>query len=685
MSEQKTGDPLPAEDSVKLRQPLRILLLEDTPTDAELNERMLHKAGIDFTSLRVETPSALLAALDDFRPDIILADFNLPQFDGLQALSIVREHSPDLPCIFVSGAMGDEQAVELIKQGATDYILKDRLTRLPAAVQHAMAEQHAKQQHRESEEKFRKISESAQDAIILMGADQRVSFWNAAAVRIFGYTAAEAVGQELHALITPVEAHAKFLKAFPHFQESGEGAIIGKVTEVTALRKGGEEFSAELSISSTRIGGQWHAIGLVRDITERKQAEQNILATQAELQRLLVTANQSRKALLSLTEDQKRSQTEAEHASRALAALSAVNSELVHASDETELLQAICRVIVEQRSYRAAWVGYAQQDAEKTVRPMAQFGFEAGYMDTLQITWADSVRGQGPTGKAVRSGMTQIVQDVANDPGCAPWREQALKHGSASAVALPLFDDAEILGSLTIYAAEANAFNQDEITLLEEMASDLTFGIRMLRLRQKQKQYAELLRKSLEGTVLTIAAMVEMRDPYTAGHQRRVADLATAIAVKMGLSEEQARGIHLAGTIHDLGKIQTPAEILSKPGKLSTSEFNLIKDHPQNGYEILKGIDFPWPIAQMVLQHHERLDGTGYPQGLKGEAILLEARIISVADVVEAMSSHRPYRAGLGIDVALSEIVKGRGVHYDPQVVDACVSLFREHSYSFKN
>ena len=296
------------------------------------------------------------------------------------------------------------------------------------------------------------------------------------------------------------------------------------------------------------------------------------------------------------------------HANRAFKALSACNHELVHATDEAELLQAMCRVIVETSGYNAAWVGYAQQDAEKTVRPMAQSGFEAGYVDTLQITWADSARDHGPTGESMRSGMTQIVQDVANDPDCAPWREQALKHGNASAIALPLLDGTEAFGSLTIYAVKANAFNQDEIALLEEMAGDLAFGIRMLRLHQKQLHSTEQVRKGLEGTVLAIASMVEMRDPYTAGHQRRVADLATAIAVEMGLPEEQARGIHLAGTIHDLGKIKTPAEILSKPGRLSASEFSLIKDHPQNGFEILKDIEFPWPIAQMVLQHHEKLD-----------------------------------------------------------------------------
>jgi putative nucleotidyltransferase with HDIG domain len=169
-----------------------------------------------------------------------------------------------------------------------------------------------------------------------------------------------------------------------------------------------------------------------------------------------------------------------------------------------------------------------------------------------------------------------------------------------------------------------------------------------------------------------------MRDPYTAGHQERVAHLACAIAGKIGLSEERVEGLRVAGLLHDVGKVSVPAEILSKPMTLTPAEFDLIKAHPQTGYEILKGIDFSWPVAEIVLEHHERLDGSGYPRGLKGEAISLEAKILAVADIVEAMSSHRPYRAALGTDKALEAITKDKGTLYDPGVVDACVELFAE-------
>lgn len=189
------------------------------------------------------------------------------------------------------------------------------------------------------------------------------------------------------------------------------------------------------------------------------------------------------------------------------------------------------------------------------------------------------------------------------------------------------------------------------------------------------------LQKAMEGIVQAMAKTVEMRDPYTAGHQRRVSTLACAIAHEMDLSENQIQGIKMAGDIHDLGKISVPAEILSKPTRLTDAEFNIIKSHPQVGYDILKGIEFPWPIAQIVYQHHERIDGTGYPRGLAEKEILAESRILAVADVVEAMASHRPYRPALGIEKALEEISTNKGGLYDTDVADACITLFKEKGF----
>ena len=192
------------------------------------------------------------------------------------------------------------------------------------------------------------------------------------------------------------------------------------------------------------------------------------------------------------------------------------------------------------------------------------------------------------------------------------------------------------------------------------------------------------LRKALDGIIQAVALTVEKRDPYTAGHQRRVADLARAIATKMGLSKKQINGIRIAGSIHDLGKTCVPADILSKPERLAENEFGIIKTHPEVGYDILKNIEFPWPIAQTIMQHHERLDGSGYPAGLKGKRIIMEARIVAISDVVEAMSSHSSYRPAPGIDMALDEIQNGRGTAYDPDAVDACISLFKTDHFKFR-
>lgn len=198
---------------------------------------------------------------------------------------------------------------------------------------------------------------------------------------------------------------------------------------------------------------------------------------------------------------------------------------------------------------------------------------------------------------------------------------------------------------------------------------------------RKLQESQEQQRKTLVDFITTLGATVELRDPYTAGHQRRVADLAGAIAHQLQWPQEQIEGLYLASVVHDFGKIRVPTEILCKPGKLKELEFRLVQEHAKTGYDILQSISFPWPIAQTVYQHHERLDGSGYPQGLRGPDILPEAKVLAVADVVEAMMSHRPYRASLGPELALQEIESQRGLLYEAEVVDVCVRLFREQGY----
>ena len=215
------------------------------------------------------------------------------------------------------------------------------------------------------------------------------------------------------------------------------------------------------------------------------------------------------------------------------------------------------------------------------------------------------------------------------------------------------------------------------------IVEDLKDISRLKEAETKLQRSFKKLRNALEGTIDAMSLVIEMRDPYTAGHQKRVTDLAVAIASELDFSADKIEGIRMAGLIHDIGKISVPAEILAKPGSINEKEFALIMDHPQVGYDILKAIEFPWPVAQIVRQHHERMDGSGYPQGLRGEDILLEARILAVADVVESIATYRPYRPALGLKKALKEISEQKNVLYDAQVVDACLKLYSENRFKF--
>jgi putative nucleotidyltransferase with HDIG domain len=261
-----------------------------------------------------------------------------------------------------------------------------------------------------------------------------------------------------------------------------------------------------------------------------------------------------------------------------------------------------------------------------------------------------------------------------------------------SMILLPLVFEDEYFGFIIFELSSriATTFESLLIIISSSLKGALLFkkqneGEKLLRQQKEDlSQNLEKMRKAMAGFIKTMSSTVEVRDPYTAHHQVRVSDLARSIAAEMKLDPSVVESLRMAAIIHDLGKIYVPADILNKPGRLTEAEFTLIKSHPQIAFDILKYIDFPWPIAQIILQHHERLDGSGYPKQLKEKEILLEAKILAVADVVEAMSSHRPYRPALGIDKALAEIIKNKAILYDAEVVDACVNLFRKKAYNFR-
>jgi PAS domain S-box-containing protein/putative nucleotidyltransferase with HDIG domain len=620
----------------------------------------------------------------------------------------------------------------------------------------------------ESEERFRRATELARDAIIALDAENgTVTSWNHAAEAIFGYGKEEVLGRGICEFLVPPEFREAAKRGMARFAAAGDGPMIGKTLDLVALHKNGTEFFVELSLSATQINGKWHATGIARDITERKRAhaseerfrrlfessKDGILILDAETGMLLdanpfitellgyaradcigkhfwdlgflknVETNKDKFLGLQQQEYMRYEDITLETAQgqmihvefisnvylvdnarviqcnirditrRKLAedknlrlgqmyrTIHRCNETLVRATDELELAREMCRVLTEEGGIRMAWVGYAEQGADKRILPVAAAGIEEGAIGSLNPTWADEGQGKGPVGEAIRTGKASVCPDIRSDAQCEHELEQAARRGYLTVAAIPLKFDQDGLGVLVVYGAQANEFPEDIISLLEELAGDLAFGISNLRSRVDRLGILEKLEHSLDHAVTAIAATVEMRDPYTAGHQRRVAKLATAIATEMKLSADQVQGLHMACVVHDIGKIHVPAEILSSPAKLTDAEFDILKTHPKVGWDILKGIDFPWPVAEMVYQHHEKLDGSGFPRGLKGDEILLEARILTVADVVEAMSSHRPYRPGFGIFPALQEISRNKGKLYDAAVVEACLRVFMEKNY----
>lgn len=370
-----------------------------------------------------------------------------------------------------------------------------------------------------------------------------------------------------------------------------------------------------------------------------------------------------------------------ERLNRVLRTLSKGNRTLVHATSEDELLSNVCRVLVEEGDYPYVWLAYSDNKHRLSLRE--QCGRDREKMWPWLEPLLSGTASPGPIEQAV-SATEPVFVDLTQDNDWTKERQQHVADSGLSALLLlPLKYKDKRYGVLGILAASHDVFDPQEMDLLHEMAGDVAYGIQALRTTMAHEKGMVRIQKTMLQTIEAVSMTLEKRDPYTAGHQQRVVELAVAIAREMGIPEGRIEGLRLGTLVHDIGKISVPAEILNRPGRLGEAEFSIIKSHPQVGYDILKGVEFDWPIAEMVLQHHERCDGSGYPQGLRGDEIMLEARILGVADVVEAITSHRPYRAGLGIEFALAEIERGRGTLYDTPVADTCLALFRQQSFSW--
>ncbi len=600
---------------------IRILFIEDLPSDTELAEWELRNEGLHFTSIRVETEGEFRKALEEFRPDLIISDYSMPEFDGLKALKISLKHDPFLPFIVLTGSMNEATAVDCMKVGATDYVIKEHIKRLPFAVKEALeqkkirsAKEEAERESREHQEELEAIYLNSPLMMILLDQERKVRKINGFAVEFLGGQPEKLIGRRigeilrcLHALDDPEGCgfgpscgQCILRRTVMDTFETGQNHQYEDVDLVISVE--GEERVLTYLLSTTRLTLRKQPIVLISimDITGRKQMEEAIRLSEERYRTIIEEIDEG--------------YYEVDLDGHLTFCNDSMVRQLQYSSEE--LIGMHYRTYIPEEEWQIVYQTFNQS-------------FRTGEI----IKWFP---------------VTNIRKD-----------------------GMPIFAEDSI---------SCRRNQKGRIIGFRGISRDIT---ERKQAEEKLNQTLENLRKAMGGIIQVISATVETRDPYTAGHQRRTADLARAIAGEMGLAEDQRDGLRMAGTIHDLGKVSIPAEILSKPTRLTEIEYKLIKTHSQTGYDILKDIDFPWPIAEVVLQHHERIDGSGYPRGLKGEEISLEAQILMVADVVEAMASYRPYRPALGVDAALEEIEKNKGILYDLKVVEVCLKLFREKGFGF--
>jgi len=583
---------------------LKVLILEDRAADAELVLHELRRADYDPEWRRVETEPEFLAQIGQGW-EIILADYNLPEFSGPRALELLRERDPDLPFILVSGTIGEDNAVANMKAGANDYIMKDRLARLGPAVGRALRDaggrrerERADEALRVSEERFRQLADMLPQFVFEADIKGTLTFVNRYGLQSVGYSLEDLhSGINIFAMVAPQD-HEIIRRRVGEILAGSDA----EAHEYQLARKDGKTLPVLMHATAIiKDGAPAGLRGIGIDITERKRDEEALRNAEQNFRRSL--------------DD------------------SPLGIRIVSAEGETL---------------------YANQAILDLY----------GFADIEELKSTPIHRRYTPA---------SLVEYEARK------RQRMGGGGDPSEYEIDIVRKTGEVRSLLV---SRKPILWDSRPQFQSIYQDIT---ERKKAEAKANEALHSLRKAYAGIIQVLSIASEVRDPYTAGHQRRVSDLARTIAQEMGLPPERVEGIRLAGIIHDIGKLSIPAEILSKPTILSKIEYTLVQSHVQIGHDILKDIDFAWPIAKMILLHHERMDGSGYPQGLKGDEILLESRILAVADVIEAMASHRPYRASLGIEAALKEIEKGRGVLFDSAVVAACLRTFREKGYKLKD
>jgi response regulator RpfG family c-di-GMP phosphodiesterase len=552
---------------------------------------------------------------------VALIDLRLPDMPGIEVMEKIKAGSPLTEAIILTGHAALETAIEATNKGAFSYLLKPyKIDDLLLHIRRAVDRQHGQQEIL----RLASFPRMNPNPVLEVEADGNLTYLNPVAARVFPDLA---VAQPVREALGDLSAAIG----------NGERKEVSREVKVGSSTF--EQFLYPVPDSDRiRI--------YMLDITERKEHE-------VKLDRI----------------------------NRLLLAIRNINEYLLVAKSEEALYRFACEVLKGLENIVGVIIAVKQPDY--VLKPVAWAGFSNEMISALNLRWDKSATGGGLMGIAVREGKSVVAADLGNDGRYQPWWDVVQRWALGSAAAVPLVAESEVIGVLSIYSGLHDAFDEQSTSFLAEAASDIAMGVRSLRLDRDLHATLDHLRRSMNSTVEAIAGMVELRDPYTAGHERRVAQLARAIGKEMGLPERRVEGLYVIGYLHDIGKIAVPAEILSKPTKLMDIELSMVKAHVRAGYDILKNLEFPWPVAQAVLQHHERLDGSGYPQGLNAQDIILEARILMVADVVEAMASHRPYRSAIGFREAMAEISANRGKLYDEHVVDACVSLFTMKGFKF--
>lgn len=646
----------------------RVLIVDDVESVRTSLAAFVEKDGHD-VSLAADASEAL-ALLREEPFDVVVTDIILPRKTGVVLLGEIREAKPDVQVIMITGEPEVVTAAEAVRKGAFDYLSKpvsrEAITRTVSAAaakktlldknrlledENRQYQEHLEElveartkQLQDSEAHLTVLFERAPDAYYLSNLKGTFIDGNKAAEEMIGYSKEELVGKSF--LKLKLLSPKQITRAATFLAKN----VLGKDTgpdEFVLTRRDGSKVPVEIRTHPVKIQGKTLILGLARDISARKGAEERT-------KRLLdqqTCINELALELGNVSDIDRIYESIYRHVSVLMDAKSFIIS---FYDEEEQLLRAGCALFQDK----------AFDVTKLPPIPLAEegHGTQSRVIHTGEPLYVPDYR------KARKKGSTEYTVDSKGTlrKGAPPEGEEDI---TRSTLYVPLKLEGKVIGVMQVQSNQLDAYSQEYIELLSGLANVAAVAIQNARLYMQ-------IQSTLDGAIQAIAKATEIRDPYTAGHQQQVSLLACAIAEELGLSPDRIQGIRVSSLMHDIGKMAIPAEILAKPGVLTDVEFNLIKAHTQAGADILKEIDSPWPLDEIEIQHHERLDGSGYPNGLKGDEIMLEAQILGVADVIEAMSSHRPYRAALGIDAALAEIKSKKGTCYNSDVVDACVRLF---------